>query len=178
MEPPRDQLLPGPRLAGDQDGDVAGGDAVDDGQHLLGPGVGRDELVAVLLPRQETSHQVDEGAGRGKRLGDVVRGAEVDRLHRLRDGAEGGQDDDLRRPGPRPDAPKQLDPVHLRHPAVGEDDVDRGTVQEGERLCAVARFDHGMAGFLEDLPDHGPERGFVVDDQDSSHALVSPRRDL
>ena len=83
------------------------------------------KLVALLLPREEARDEVDERARGRERLRDVVGRAESDRVDRLRDRAVGRQDDDGRRRRPRPDAPNQLEPVDLRHLAVGQDDVER-----------------------------------------------------
>ena len=122
-----------------------GGDAVDEGEELLRRRVLRDEVVALLLPREEARDEVDERARGRQRLRDVVGRAETDRVDRLRDRAVRRQDDDGRRRRPRPDAPHQLEPVDLRHLPVGQDEVEGAPVEEGERLRPVARLGHGVA---------------------------------
>ena len=165
--------LPVPGLAGDENRDVAGGNPVDEVEQLLRRRVLRDEVVALLFPREEARDEVDERARGRQRLRDVVGRAETNRVDRLRDGAVGRQDDDGRRRRPRPDALHQLETVDLRHLPVGQDEVEGSPVEEGERFCPVACLGHGVARLFEDVPEEGPEARFVVDDQDVRHVRPS-----
>ena len=80
-----------------------------------------------------------------ERLREEVGGAVLHRLHRLLDGAEGGQHDevDFGRHGLRPR--QELEPGQAWHLEVRQDEVDAAGLQPLERGLAVRRQHDGVA---------------------------------
>ena len=132
----RDQLLARPRFAFDQDGRRRAGDARDqlvDLQHdraladdvlEVGLALGGDGLLlgdeppALERARDGEAQLLDvEG------LRDVVVGAALDRLHRPRDVAEGGDQDDRRVRGLAGERRQHVEPARALHAHVGDDQV-------------------------------------------------------
>ena len=93
---------------------------------------------------------------------------------------EGGEDED---PGLRPlgrahDLPGRLDPVHLRHPDVHEDDVGPHLPHQTDRLDPVGGLPEHLEigrGVDED-PETGPHERLIVDDDDTDHDEVRQSR--
>ena len=153
VEGPRDQLLAGAALAGDQHGRRAGGDGADDladrrdrrgaADH---PGV--DAGVAALRGAGRRGIRIVAGGGAGRKRGpragpggagllddlvdliaiegllQVIEGAELDRLDRGVDGAVGGQEDDGEVRLLDGEGLEEADPVEVGHAQVGDDDVE------------------------------------------------------
>jgi hypothetical protein len=136
----RDQLLAGAALAGDQHRRGRAGDPADQSEDLLhGLGPRDDVLEAVLaldLALQPRDLSPQRALGQRlvdqeqelldlERLGDVVVGAELDRLDRGLDRAERGDHDDVRRVGQGADVADQIEAVEVGHPQVGDHQIDR-----------------------------------------------------
>jgi hypothetical protein len=155
LDAAREQFLAGPGLAGDEHGGAGDGGAVGQRQHRQGGRIASEKaapgLDAVGPLAKYPAHQ---GAQRGRalqRLGEVVSGPQSHRLHRTRDGAVGGHHHHRggRLYGPRP--PGELEPVHPRHPLVGEQEVDRASGELGQRLLAACRLRHPVSLAAENL---------------------------
>ena len=66
------------------------------------------------------------------------------------------------------DAPGGLQPVHLRHPDVHQDDVGPGAPDRVDGLGAVGRLgDHVDAVGGQDHPEAGADQRLVVGDHDA-----------
>ena len=144
------QLLAGAALARDHDGGRAVGDLADGVEHLDHPAALADDVLEAvlgleLLPEVEVlvaellalervpDDEVD--FVELERLGDVVVGAELHRLHRGLGRGHRGDHDDRGVGGDLLGGAQHLQPVHLRHAQIGDDHV------EG---LAAERFDGGL----------------------------------
>ena len=144
-----------------------GRDLLHDVHHLgagarLGPGL--VELAAHpemrLHPRQQLPHP--------ERLGDEVRGPEAEGSDRRLLGRHGGDHEDRQvlEPGIGLDPLEQLEPVHLRHHDVEQQEVELLRVQVVEEVLAPGHGEHLVAVFLEDPGQGAGERLVVVGDED------------
>jgi hypothetical protein len=77
-------------------------------------------------------------------LGEEVVGAVLHRLHRLLDGAEGGEEDDVHVGRDGLGRPQQLEPGEAGHLEVGDDEVDRPVLQALEGGAAVGGEQHAI----------------------------------
>ena len=144
-----------------------GGHLLEDLHHLrpgprLGPGLVQLAAGAEvrLHPGQQLAHP--------ERLGDEVGGAEAE-------GADGGflgrhggdhQDRQVLEPGVGLDPLEELEPVHLRHHDVEQEEVELLGAQMVEQVLAAGDGEHLVAVLLQD-PGQGPgERLVVVGDED------------
>ena len=68
---------------------------------------------------------------------------------------------------PSADLPADLEPVHARHHDVEQDHVDRGRLDDGDRLDPVCGEDDSVKTCgLEDAADQQAQRRNIIDDQD------------
>src|SRR5213594_370725 len=180
VDGPRDQLLAGSALAGDQDGGRRPGDLRDQAVELLDRGMPTDDLVEDVRARQLGAQECDlalerpalEGAARQRQdlvllegLGQIVEGAELHGGHRGANGLHGGNEDHLDAFVEGLDALEHLDAVHPGQADVEEDEVDGGGAHDVERAGAVWHVDDVVV-ILENQPERLPNAGVVVDDED------------
>ena len=180
VDGPRDQLLAGSALAGDQDGGRRPGDLRDQAVELLDRGMPTDDLVEVVRARQLGAQECDlalerpalEGASRKRQelvllegLGQIVEGAELHGGHCGAHGLHGGDEDHLDALVERLDALEHLDTVHPGQSDVEQDEVDRGGPDDVERAGAVGHVDDFVV-VLEDQPKRLPNAWVVIDDED------------
>ena len=183
VDQPRHQLLARAALALDEHRGVGrrhAADQVDDPEHgrpLRDEGreaalglQGRPELVDLpdeRAPLERLAHDQDELL-RLERLGQVVEGAQLHRLHRRADAPERRQDDDLR-PGIHPLRRLQdVDPALAVHPQVGDDHVERLLIQQGPRRGDAGRLPHGPSLAAQQHREREPHRRLVVHDEDAA----------
>jgi hypothetical protein len=189
----RDQLLAGAALAGDQDRRGRAGDPADQSEDLLhGLGPRDHVLEAVLaldLALQPRDLSPQRALGQGlvdqeqelldlERLGDVVVGAELDRLDRGLDRAEGGDHDDVRRVGEGADVADQIEAVEVGHPQVGDHQLDWLGARGLEAGGAAAGGPDPVAGVGQLLGQELAHRVVVLDDEHGrggvSHGATLP----
>jgi len=148
MDGARQELLAGAALAGDQHARIGSGDHVRLGELFLHAGAARDDLGAPVLVRgaesrdpQRLLHLVEQLL-LIDRLGEEAEGAHLGRLHRVRDGAVSGEDDDLQSRPAVLQLLEEPDAVHLVHPQVGDHQIGAEAAGGRERLRrALDRFD-------------------------------------
>jgi hypothetical protein len=101
-----------------------------------------------------------------ERLRHEIRGAALDRVHRVLHGAEAGHhdDDDLRVPRDR--VLEHLAAVDARQAQVGDHDVEGELGQPLDGLFPVGRLHHLEAVLGQAFGHHGPECRLVFDDQE------------
>ena len=184
----RDQLLARAGLAADQHGRVGRRRLLDDVVDLPHLGAVADhraegallaqlaaqhlDLAQRLVPLDDLRQQ-DPQPLEIDRLGQVVVGAFLDRLHGGLDRALGGQDHGGRVLALLLERPQQLEAAHLRHHQVGEDDARPEDADLRQRLVAVAgRFDAEAPAPDQLLHAHAGG-GVVFDDQDALVELVA-----
>src|SRR5690606_34596761 len=133
-----------------------------------------DAAVSRLAARPLGKMAFDEGdeVARPERLGDGGGGAErharaEQPLAPQLPAAGRGDDRDVGRRAA--DLPDGLDPLHLRHDDVGDDEVELLLPQTGEALLAVARRDHVIARRLQRALEGAEDQLLVVDHQDTRH---------
>ncbi len=191
----RDQLLARAGLAEDQDVRLRPRRLLHQLEHLRHGGAAAHDVLEAqglleLLAQVsvlDLEAPVPEGAlGRDAKLihrevlREVVERPLLDRGHRRLDGREPGDHDDGQRGIDLVGAPEERQPVHARHPEVGQhqvrplslEDRERGGPVSGRRArIALARQDAGAV--LEHV-------GLIVDDQDAGRAhralrIIAPK---
>ena len=177
VDGPGHQLLAHPALAGDEHGRVRGRGAAHRVPDLLEGGaaahhpvaVVEDELQAAvlldepLLPERVAGGDQDALALRG--LLDEVPGPELHRLDRGLDRPVAGQDHHRGRGVPLLEPLQDLEPVHLRHLDVEEDEVRRLLLGDLQPHRAARGEEHLVPLVLEDHLEGGADRVVVVDDE-------------
>ena len=188
MDCPRDQLLAGSAFAAQHDGAVGRRAARDQAEHGLHGGALADDVLepvagAVLVvgsgrPAQGAT-PVEDPPDRQlqvfglKRLGQVILGAE---LHRLHGGADLVQTGDHDHVDVRPrllDPAQHLDAVHLRHLDVQHQQVVIVLVDQGQRRQAVPRR-VDLVLTAEDPLTTAENDFLVVNEQDSAFHSFAP----
>ena len=114
-------------------------------------------------------------------LGQVVVGAALHRLDRVRHGRLRGHDDDRRATSIGACARHHIEAARLGHPDVDEGDVDIAAGEGGERLLSTGRLHDLVALRAERLAEHPADRALVVDDENAGgdglrHGRHSGRR--
>ena len=181
VDRPRDELLAGAGLPGDEHGRVGGRDAHDAVEHLAHRrGAADDVLEAVALAELagEEAHLAEQPALLEglrdaeeelvllERLREEVVGALPDGVHGGLDRPVGGHHDDLGLRGDALGGAQHLHPVDARHAEIRQDDVERLSLDPLHRHRAVLR----LLDRVPRLPEH--DRGgrahvlLVVDDED------------
>ena len=153
VDRPRHQLLPRARLPRDQDGEGRRRGLFDHLAHVEPGGGAADHPEP--LPRRGARPLPVDGLGRGhrvaddaeqlrlvERLGDVVEGAGPHRLDRVLDLPEGGDEDHRQLRVPLAATSEEGEPVHLRHPDIGDQGVGPLRVEPLRRRRAVGRRRH------------------------------------
>ena len=110
-----------------------------------------------------------------ERLEDVVIGPALHRLDGRLDGPKRGHDDRDHRQPLLGDALQQLQPVHVRHLQVGQDQVIRAPLQLLQGLQAVLGKSHRKALSGEHVHEHFTHDLLIID-QKNSRWLVGSRR--
>ena len=107
-----------------------------------------------------------------ERLGDVVVGSEVERLHLVR-AADAGREHDNRGLGVSADAADDVDAGNVRQPEIQDDEIWSVPGRRGERLGAGPRLDHVIVAGCEVHRQRAQQGRLVVDDENSRHAFRS-----
>ncbi len=187
----RDELLAGAALAFDEDRRVALRDAADRLEDLLHRAAGADERDAGLVaaadlvadPTDRARQLVHlRGAGDERAhlvevegLGEVVEGAALHRLDRVRHGVLRRDHDDDEPGDLRSRDPLQhVETAQVRHPDVENGDVDVAAGQGGEGVGAGRDGLDVVPGLRQGGAEHQPDRFFVVGDEDSCHDQIRP----
>jgi hypothetical protein len=107
-------------------------------------------------------------------LEQVAAGSGDDRVHHVRVLVRDGEDDHAGQRRLGGDVPGRLDPAHLRHVQIHDDDVRSCLPNEPYCLEAVGRLAEHLDArlLLEQVPEARPEEIVVVDEDD---AYVVPR---
>jgi hypothetical protein len=180
VDRPCHQLFSRAGLAIDDDRHVVLGDDGDLGQELLDLGAGSDDEVGLpaahdLVP--DLTHLV-RGAVAVDRLaypldqlldveglGHVVGDPVLHQPDRLVDLAVGGHYDHRDIGIELGDGAGQLVALHLRHPHVGDDEIEHVLADEAQPLVAVGRGDHVIALALEARAQHPLHADVIVDNE-------------
>jgi hypothetical protein len=105
------------------------------------------------------------------RLGQVVAGAEAQRLEHVLLVGVGGEDDDAQLGALLAQAPEHLQPVQVGKLDVEDHHADLRILGGGQRLGAAGGGGVRDARLVEGLPDHLAEEALVVHDQDARGLL-------
>ena len=174
-----DQLLASAGLSGDEDGGRGVSDLTDELVHAAHRGRSADQLVEALVPRELVPEVPDlplerpalQGAidhapqvVRGERLGQVVVGAELHRLHRRPDGADRRDEHHLQAGVEALDPLEHLDPFHAGEPHVEKADVHVAAPDALDRGGPVRGLHHVTDAVEHHLHGHA-DSGLVVDDE-------------
>ena len=197
VDRPRDELLPGAALAGDEDGAGVGGDGVDRPIELEHGRAAADDVAESLRARDldaqprvlaleiaDAQHVFDRHqelvgiAG----LDEIVVRAELHRLHRGLGAPVAGEHDRRWRDQPpltaargvRLQAAQQLHAVHHRHVEIGDDDLESRRGELVERLLSVAGDRDRVAAPGEDLGEGARHVRLVLDEQDARSVACHP----
>src|SRR6266478_5202255 len=182
VEGARDELLSGPRLAGDQHGRAGVRDAVEELVHPPHRGAGPEQRAeaagfldrlaqppylvaqpAVLdCPREREPQGVDL-----ERLGDEVVGAAPERGDRRLDAPKGGDHDHGHIRARRDDALAELEAAHARHVEVGHDRVELRRDERFQRRRRRRARLHLEAELAQVGDEHVAHARIVVDDEDT-----------
>ena len=100
-----------------------------------------------------------------ERLGDVIVGAVLHRLHRRLHGGVAGDDDDHGFRTAALDLAQHLQPAGPRQPQIQQHHVDPGGLQDAIGMFGVIRNIGGEADRLRDFAASVPNGPLVVDDQ-------------
>src|SRR5664280_522542 len=146
-------VVPGHPGCGQVDADVA---EVDTGR-----------LLSPVSARRDTA-QPGQQLVDAERLGHVVVGPGVQRLHLVLAAAAPGQHDD-RHAGPAAQLADDREAIHVRQPEVEDDDVRRLRGRGGERLGAGAGSGHRVLAGVQVHSQRPQDLRFVVDDQYAAH---------
>ena len=103
---------------------------------------------------------------RAERLCDVVVAADLEPQHTVDLVVAGGEEQD-RDIGGFADLPADVEAVEFRHADIEHDEIGPVAGEAGQRLLAVARLEHGHAGFLERDADDLADMEVIVDDEDT-----------
>ncbi len=135
-----------------------------------------DELLLQLIDGDDVGRP-DHQFGRGKRLGEKIGRAGLERLELKVFVRARGEDDDRGRliAGNLAYLPHDFDAVHVGHHEVEEDEVEIVRAGEVERLGAVAGLADAVA-VLQLRAEEAPHVGFIIDDEDAGHSLAGPWR--
>src|ERR1700682_523114 len=178
MDGARQQLLAGAALAGDQHARIRSRDHVRLRELLLHAGAAGDDLRAPVLIRgaeagdpQRLLHLVEELLF-VDRLGEKAERAHLRRLHRIRNGAVGGEDDDLQSRPAVLQLLEQPDAVHLVHAQVRDDQIgpEAARCRQGLR-GALHRFDLVTLRAQADGQQAQQSR-VIVDQEDTGFAFA------
>ena len=187
VDRPRDELLAGAALAGDEDRCRRGRDPPHQGHHVAHRLALRDDrldpvaiLHLALQPRDlRPQRPLAERLVRDEqqlldleRLGDVVVGSELHRADRRLDRTERRDHHEVRRLRQLHDAADQVEAVHLRHPQIGDHEVEAPHARELEPRRGPARRIDVVAGLLELLREQIAHGLVIFDDQDGRGALA------
>jgi hypothetical protein len=153
-----------------------------DGEALPGQAVGHvvalgrrvvddQDALARAGHGEERAHAGDQLLGRG-RLDQVVVGAGVEAAGQIGGLAERGADQHRHVRRALLDRLAQHVAVHDRHLDVGDDQIGRALVEARQRLLAIGRAHHLVAGFLEDRGGVAVDERRVVDQQDAPLAAT------
>ncbi len=181
---PRDELLAGAALSGDQDGGVGGRDGLDGLEDLPHGGaladhdrLGSDRLVEGLLEhhvlapglgvRERVLDDVRDVVGI-ERLGDVVVGAVLERRDGRLDRGIAGHDDDAHLGLQLVHPPLELDSVGPSHLDVDEGEVPFPFREARERVVRAFGGPDFIAFFLKPSAERVAYGELVVDDQNPS----------
>ncbi len=181
VDGPGDQFLARPGLAGDEDGGFGVGHLAHHGEDPLHGAGGPHDAVelgapgklllqqAVLLGEPLELEPLEHGDLQFfavERLGEVVEGPELHRLHRGIYGAEGGEHDDDRRRRPLLDRREHLETGHARHLQVGDHQLGRLLLEKPQAGLAVRSGVDVVPLLLQVVLENAPQRTIVVDDED------------
>src|ERR1700682_3392861 len=178
MDGARQQLLAGAALAGDQHARIRSRDHVRLRELLLHAGAAGDDLRAPVLIRgaeagdpQRLLHLVEELLF-VDRLGENAERAHLRRLHRSRNGAVRGEDDDLQTRPAVLQLLEQPDAVHLVHAQVRDDQIgpEAARCRQGLR-GALHRFDLVTLRAQADGQQAQQSR-VIVDQEDTGFAFA------
>ena len=184
----RDQLLPRPRLAKDEDSGVAARNALDQRKHRLHWRELCDDFRLRLGQRQPlvkqrvfagelalfigaSHHHIDLRHAVGLR--EVIVRAELHGADRRLDGAVAGNDDDLGRRELLADLPEHLETIHLGHHDVQQRHIERLGPQRVERGAAIGEDRHLIAASLEKLLENRAQVRLVFCDQHLDAIIIS-----
>ena len=172
----RKHLLPGPRLAADQQGAVTGRKPARQRQYILHRRVLRHRRLIVLALRGREALQQVEQYLRLEGLEQVIGGAIAHRLHRVRHRAMRGDHDEGQVGVPGADIPKQVPAVHAVHLHIADHKIDRDLFQLRQRLDAVAGRARPVAAELDSIAQRFTQCGVILDDEYTHTVIASLRR--
>ena len=95
----------------------------------------------------------------------VIEGPRLERLHGRFYRGVGGHDQDGHEGTDFPDLGQRLDPVHVRHADVQQDEVKGLFFHGPDGFRAVGRFRHRISVFAQNGPQHDPMALFIVHDE-------------
>ncbi len=101
-----------------------------------------------------------------ERLCDVVIATDLQPEHTVDFVVPGGEEED-RNIGRFADFPADVEAVEFRHADIEHDEIGPIAGEAGQRLLAVARLEHGHAGFFERDADDLADMKVIVDDKDT-----------
>ena len=126
--------------------------------------------MSLLQPARNRAAQdhVDarDELARAERLCDVVIATDLQPEHAVDFVVAGGEEED-RNIGRFADFPADVEAVEFRHADIEHDEIGPIAGEAGQRLLAVARLEHGHAGFFERDADDLADMKVIVDDKDT-----------
>jgi hypothetical protein len=102
----------------------------------------------------------------GERLGEVVEGPDFHRLHGRVDRPMRRQHDHGEVRLHRLEVRHQLDAIHLRHPNIGQDEIDARLLEPLQSASAVTGRHHVVPVLAQVVFDHPPQALVVIDQED------------
>ena len=182
-----DDLLAGAGFALDQERRIGRRHALDEIEHRLhrrrqrdqpGEAIALAELLAqvlVLVAERPAGERLLDAMMQLVRLLaflEVVERAEPDRLlGRLPSGVRGEQDD-LGLGGVGLDRAEHVEPVAVRHPEIGDDQIEDLIAEALHGGGDALGLEHAVAPLAEEQREGGPRRRLVVHDQKVGHPQV------
>ena len=183
MDLPRDNVLAGAALAGEQNSRVAGGGLAGSFEQVLHRGAARVEqrLLVDRAAQRAIFRLKDPDVQRAidgvlnlferERLGDIVVGAGLHRLHGIFNGRISGHQN-YQALGRAPlDLAQQFQPGHLGHPVVGQHQVELRLGEDCHGLRAVLGLANLVAKRLEKRHETSPDIALVIDDKQLGHQV-------
>ena len=182
------EIFADPAFSAQQHGGVGGRDPFDGGQHFLHFGTDGDDVgVAVFLSQGFAQRAIlfaqarvieflvhhHPHFGEGERLEDVVAGSGFHGLDRGLDGPERGHDDDGQRGILLLGGLQKFEPIHAGKFEIGEDEVNGFGGEQLQTSFGVSGGERLETIVAEVQLEQAAHLGFVFDDEDGWHVVVS-----